>query len=153
MFIRKDDLYMSREQNKLSASSLEELQTTGAGYDILRYVSLPDLLGEEAPSLLYFMGKNLARKMDIETMSDVAYIFEQLGWGRLEMIKEKRKELVFTLLSDAVVQRLKAPIETEFRLEAGFLAESIQLIKEVECECTEDINHKIHQIEFRVIYT
>src|SRR5699024_11803555 len=83
----------------------------------------------------------------------ISYFFEKMGWGKLELVKEKKKLLTFTLLADSVVHRLKAPIETEFRLEAGFLSESIQLIHDIECECIEEINPKIHQVQFKIMYT
>ncbi|WP_373892996.1 YslB family protein [Virgibacillus sp. CBA3643] len=144
---------MAQKQDSLSVSQLDELHTAGAGYDVLRYIGLPEVLGTQSNTLLYFMGRNLARKLDIKALEDIYYIFDKLGWGNLELIKEKRKELVFHLMADAVVQRLNASFHTEFRLEAGFLAEAIQMINEKECECVEAVNHKIHQIEFTVIYT
>lgn len=144
---------MSKENAAISISRLDELHTNGAGYDVLRYVGLPDLFGKEANTLLYFMGKNLARKIDINSLEDIYYTYEKLGWGRLELVKEKRSSLTFNLMADAIVHRLKGPFETEFRLEAGFLAKSIQKIKDTECECTEEINHKIHQVQFKVFYT
>lgn len=144
---------MVQKQESLSVSQLDELHTTGAGYDVLRYISLPEVLGTQTNTLLYFMGRNLARKLDIKALEDIYYIFDKIGWGNLELIKEKRKELVFHLMADAVVQRLNASFDTEFRLESGFLAEAIQMINERECECVEAVNHKIHQIEFTVIYT
>lgn len=144
---------MVKKKKNFPVSLLEELHTSGAGHDVLRYVSLPDLLGTEANSLLYFMGRNLGRKFDMQIIEDIYYFFEKIGWGKLELIKEKRNEWVFHLLSDAVVYRLHAPFEAEFRLESGFLAEAVQKIENCECECVEKINHKIHQIEFRIVFT
>ncbi|HLR79127.1 MAG TPA: YslB family protein [Bacillota bacterium] len=142
---------MLKKLEPFSLSMLENLHTPGAGYDILRYISLPDLLGKESSTILYFMGKNLARKFEFETLEDIYYFFQQIGWGNLELVKERRRELIFHLLSDSVVHRLQAPFEADFRLEAGFLAEAIQQLEETECECIEDINHRIHQIRFKVI--
>lgn len=141
------------KQELFPISILDELNTPGAGHDVLRYVGLHDLLGEEAADLLYIMGKNLARQFELHTIEDVYYFFDKMGWGRLELVKEKKKLLTFTLLADSVVHRLKAPINTEFRLEAGFLSESIQIINDIECECIEEVNAKIHQIQFKVMYT
>lgn len=144
---------MSKEQQGFSTSLLEELQTSGAGYDVLRYISLPELLGRETDTLLYFMGRNLARKLVFNTIEDIYLIFDKMGWGKLELIKNKRKEITFSLMSDSVVNRIKASFDTEFRLEAGFLAEAIQQLKETEAECTEVINEKIMQVEFSVLIT
>ncbi|MBP2077403.1 YslB family protein [Oceanobacillus polygoni] len=144
---------MSKKHQPLNLSHLEELHTPGAGYDILRYVSLPDLLGQETEPILYFMGRNLARKFEITTLDDVVYLFEKLGWGTLDLIKQDKKMFVFHLLSDSVVLRLNAPFHVDFRLEAGFLAEAIQQVEGIECECVEETNKRIHQIEFSVFIT
>ncbi|RYG74854.1 DUF2507 domain-containing protein [Lentibacillus lipolyticus] len=143
---------MSKKQ-ELPVTLLEELYTAGAGYDIIRYVGLPDVFGNQANALLYFMGKNMARKFDFQSISDIVYAFEKLGWGNLELVKEKKNELTFQLMADAIVYRLNSPLETEFRLEAGFLSESVSHIKQRPCECEEEIHKKIHQIEFTAILT
>lgn len=134
-------------------SILEELNTTGAGHDVLRYISLPNILGEQANTLLYFAGRNLARKLEIKSLQDICYAFEKLGWGNLELVKEKKHSFNFHLMADAVVHRLQAPFHTEFHLEAGFLAEAWQIKQGKECECIEKINRRIHQVQFKVFYT
>ncbi len=144
---------MTKELNQLSISLLQELQTSGAGYDVLRYISLPKLLGTEASTLLYFMGKDLARSFDIQSYQDIYEIATQLGWGKMELVKEKKHSLTFTLMADAVVYRLNAPINVDFRLEAGFLAKAVSMIKGKEYECSEKINKKIYQVEFKVVST
>lgn len=144
---------MSKAQQLLPISQLEDLYTAGAGYDVIRYMTLPELLGKESKTLLYFMGRNLARRMDLQAVEDIYYTFEKMGWGKLELIKEKKKEFVFQLMSDSIARRLQAPLDVEFRLEAGFLAEAIQNLENVECECTEEINSKIMQIELSVFFT
>lgn len=143
---------MSKKQDTLSMNELDKLDTNGAGYDILRYVCLPELLGSEKDTLLYFIGKSLARKFEMEAFGDVFYFFEKVGWGKLDLFKEKRNELIFHLLSDSVVKRLNSNIDADFRLEAGFLAEAIMKVKGIECECVEEINYKLHQVEFRVLF-
>ncbi|MBN6206396.1 YslB family protein [Ralstonia pickettii] len=144
---------MAQNTEKVSVAKLDELYTAGAGFDILRYVALPEFLGDEAPTLLYFMGRNLARKFEMSTIEDVYYIFEKLGIGKLELVKEKKREKIFHLLADSVVLRIKSPLQADFRLEAGFLAEAMETIDNVDCECVEEINHRIHQVQFSVIYT
>lgn len=144
---------MSNRQTALTLSLLDELHTSGAGYDILRYISLPQLFGEESNTMLYFMGKNLARSFNLASLNDLYYAADKLGWGRLELVKERRKSLTFNLMADAVFHRLQASFDVDFRMEAGFIAETIQLIEGVECECVEKIHPKIHQVEFNVIYT
>lgn len=140
-------------EEKLSVSVLKNIHTSGAGYDVLRYIGLTDLLGPEKNTLIYFMGKNLARKFEIKTLGDVIFFFEQMGWGKLELIKEKRNRILFSLLADSVAQRLHAKIKTDFLMEAGFLAEAMQQLKEIECECTVKTHDRIGKVEFTVFYT
>lgn len=144
---------MSKRQEIISLSLLDELHTSGAGYDVLRYISLPDLFGAEADTLLYFMGKNLARNLDIKSLEDIYLAADKLGWGKLELVKEKKKSFTFQLMADAVFLRLQASFDVDFRLEAGFMAEAIQKLNGQDCECIEKINHKIHQVQFTVFYT
>lgn len=142
------------EQEKgFSLQVLENLNTSGAGYDVLRYIGLPELFGGETHALLYFMGRKLARHFSIETVDEISQAFELLGWGKLELVKEKRKELIFTLMSDSVAQKIQSPIPVDFRLEAGFLAEAVHIALDVSTECIDQINPKIHQVEFTVLYT
>ncbi|WP_042223295.1 DUF2507 domain-containing protein [Oceanobacillus manasiensis] len=143
---------MSKEQDTLDNTLLTNLQITVALYDILRYIGLPELFGNESDTLLYFMGRKLSRKFSFETMEDIYDIVEKLGWGKLELIKEKKKELIFQLMADSVAQRLQSPLNTDFRLEAGFLAEAVQTVVGKECECTEEIHRKIHQVQFNILY-
>lgn len=144
---------MHKEQEKISLSLLNDLNSTGAGYNLLRYISLPDLFGNESPTILYFMGKELARNLDISYENELHQAFEKLGWGQLVLVKDKKKYITFTLTNDAVFHRLEVVFNVDFRLEAGFIAESIQLINGTECECVETINQKKHNVEFKVYYT
>src|SRR5690625_5681098 len=70
---------MAKKQESLSTSLLTQLHTSGAGYDILRYVSLPNLLGNEADTILYFMGKDLARRFNITSFEDIYDIADKMG--------------------------------------------------------------------------
>lgn len=134
-------------------SAFEDLQSTGAGYDILRYISLPQLLGKESETIMYFLGKSLAQTIDIHTIDDVILLFKQLGWGSLDPVKEKKKSSTFHLLDDSIVQRLRSSLEVDFRYESGFLAGACEQIYGIECECIEKIHPKIFQVELTVIFT
>lgn len=143
---------MAKKEKLLSISELDQFHTEGAGYDILRYIALPELLGKETQTVLYFTGRNLARKLEITSLEDITAIFEKMGWGKLELVKEKKKVLTFHLMSDSVALRIKSSMKADFRLEAGFLAEAIQKIKDVSCECTEKVYKRTLLVEFTVLY-
>lgn len=144
---------MSKRKKIYPLTIFEQLHTAGAGYDVLRYISLPELLGKESDTILYFMGKTLARKMDIQSVEDIIAYYKQFGWGTLDLIKEKKNSITFHLLDDAIVHRLRSPFDIEFRYESGFLAEAIEQVYQAECECVEKIHAKIYQVEFTIVFT
>ncbi|MFD1067466.1 DUF2507 domain-containing protein [Oceanobacillus locisalsi] len=135
---------------KLDVNTLEQLYSDGAGYDILRYIGLPELFGEEKETLLYFLGRNVARNFEFNSFEDVNVFFEKMGLGTLELAKEKKNVKTFYLLSEAVITRLKSNMETDFRLEAGIIAEAFLQLEGVDCECIESVHHRLKQIEFTV---
>jgi len=140
------------EKKTIPLSILDEFMPETVGQDILRYVCLPDFLGSERETLLYYFGKNLARLLEIKTLDDIHYVFHKLQWGNLELIKDKRNHMIFHLMSDEVVHRIKSSITTDFRMESGFLAESIFKLTTRPCECTEKINEKLFRIEFKLFF-
>lgn len=131
---------------------VQELQTTGTGYDLLRYVALPDLLGDDAPILLYIMGKNLARAASLKTVEEIIDFFNKVGWGSLELIKEKRSVHIFKLQTRIISHRHRLDIETDYRLEAGFLAASLEQIYDTQCDCFEEEKPKKNFVELSVQY-
>lgn len=137
----------------MTLTNLDALSDETAGQDMLRYIGLPTILGHEKNTLLYFTGRNLARNMEYSSLEDIYYIFHKLRWGNLELIKEKRQQIILHLMSDDIVRRLSSPMETEFRLESGFIAESFQQLFNRRAECFETINHRLYQIEFKVFFT
>jgi|SRR5690625_223536 len=139
------------ENKRISLSVLEEFSPSTAGQDILRYVNLPDFLGSEKETLLYYLGKNLARQLDITSLDDIPYIFNKLQWGQLDLIKDKRNQMIFHLMADTIVHKLQASIPVDFRMESGFLAEAIQLLTERVTECTEITNERLYRVEFKVL--
>jgi len=140
------------DKKTIPLSVLDEFMPHTVGQDILRYVSLPDFLGTEKDTLLYYFGKNISRLMEIETLEDIYYVFQKLQWGNLELIKDKKNYMIFHLMADEVVHRIQSSISTDFRMESGFLSESIQKLTNRSCECTEKINEKLYRIEFRVFF-
>lgn len=140
------------ESKLISLSDLDTLPQETIGQDVLRYIGLSTVLGKEKDTLLYFMGKELARNFKINNMEDLIYFFYTLRWGKLELVKEKKKQLTFYLMSDDIFERMNASLDVDFRLEAGFIAEIITLLTERPCECTEKVNERLYRVEFQVHY-
>lgn len=105
------------------------------GYELLREVVLPELLGKDHQTILYWAGKTVARKYPVNSFEEISIFFEKAGWGKLLLIKEKNNEAIFELTSTLFEHRknLSTP------LEAGFLAQQIQHIKEFITETNETV--------------
>ncbi|QDP40804.1 DUF2507 domain-containing protein [Radiobacillus deserti] len=145
---------MSSTNEKVNQNLLHQLTSTGSGFDFLRFDALPDLLGRDANTILYVMGKNMARKLTFTTVEDIILSFEQLGWGQLVLVKEKRRELLFEIEGQEIVKRKDSPYKNaDYRLEAGFLAASIEQIKQIPCECTDENRIQKGSIQLNVIFT
>ncbi|SFM07202.1 Protein of unknown function [Gracilibacillus orientalis] len=122
------------------ATVLANLQTTSSGYDLIRYVGLPDMLGQESDLILYVMGKNLARQAECATTEEVKEFFQHVGWGELWLTQEKRRGFIYELGGNLIKARLQTLKEIDFQLEAGFLAETMYHISNKSCECVAEVN-------------
>ena len=138
--------------NLITLSTIDKLPKETVGQDVLRYIGLQDILGKEKDTLLYFIGKQMARKFEINNLEELIYLFYTLRWGKLELVKEKKKYLTFHLMSDDIVERMNTSLEIDFRLEAGFIAETITFLMDRPCECFETVNERLFRAEFKVHY-
>ncbi|MFP7493374.1 YslB family protein [Terribacillus saccharophilus] len=143
---------MQKKMQQFGKDYMEQLITHGAGHDILRFVSIPELLGEDSSSILYVLGKKLARQVKPASMEEIEDFFIQMGWGNLNLVKQKRHEITFELSGAPIVHRWKVGLGQEYRLEAGFLAASIEQIKELVCECVDENVPKKEYVQFNVYF-
>ncbi|UOQ47200.1 YslB family protein [Gracilibacillus caseinilyticus] len=122
-------------QNKTSlATILSNLQSTSSGYDLLRYIGLPEVLGQDSNLILYVMGKSFARQAECATYNEIQEFFQHAGWGEIRLIQEKRRGFIYQLDGELVKARLETIKDIDFHLEAGFLAETIFQLTNKSCE-------------------
>jgi hypothetical protein len=120
------------------------------GYELIREILLPEILGKDTPEILYWAGKRLARKFPLTDQAQIVDFFANASWGQLELIKENKTELQFELISPLIVSRVKSKAEHFFQLEAGFLAQQIELQKEANAETFEHPGKKSNKVLFTV---
>ena len=106
-----------------------ERQVPAFGYELLRNVLLPELLGDEIEPILYWAGRKLAKKYPCQTIEEMIDFFERAAWGELDKNGETKGKIKFELRSDFINARLKDKSVYKFSLESGFIAEQIQNIK------------------------
>lgn len=117
--------------------ALEDISISAFGAELLRQVVLPELLGKETASILYWAGKSLARHYPLATLSDVITFFEKAGWGTLSVVEEHKDELHVELSGTIISARLALHEHCTFQLEAGFLAQQIEQQKRFVTEAFE----------------
>ncbi|WP_173021278.1 YslB family protein [Secundilactobacillus folii] len=96
------------------------------GKALFRDVVLNDLLGDDASSISYWEGKQLARRFSLGSIEDVVRFFQQAQLGDLMLQKQSAREWQFTLSGGPVTSRLAIQPDATFSLEAGFLAQTAQ---------------------------
>lgn len=112
------------------------------GYELLKNVLIPELLGKEQSSILYWAGKNLARKYPLESIDEIAEFFQRAGWGNLTVDTEGKNKITFNLASELISRRLKHDKTATFALETGFVAQQIQTIKNCLADATSSVKKK-----------
>lgn len=95
------------------------------GIKLLRDMLLPDILGQDN-EILYWAGKHLARKQQISSLEILPYFFAKACFGELILTKQRKSSYVFKLKGPIVASRYKQEKDPEFKLEAGFLAATIE---------------------------
>lgn len=130
----------------------EQLMVPAFGYELLRNILIPDILGKETPDILYWVGKHLARKFQLLTYEEMVSFFKEAGWGTLSIKKEEKYHIEFELSGPMIERQLDmgAGAEPTFKLEAGFLAEQYQMQKKLITEAVEEVAKKAKKIRITV---
>ncbi|WP_428909320.1 YslB family protein [Niallia sp. Krafla_26] len=139
-----------KEEIKVEEVLEEKFVVPAFGYELIREVLIPDILGEETPKILYWAGKNVARKYPLESLSDIIPFFKQAGWGDLQVIKESKSELVLELSSEMITKRIKENGKSTFQLEAGFLAQQVENQKQAITEAFEHPRKRSGKVQITV---
>jgi hypothetical protein len=136
--------------NKTNIEQLLTIPINAFAYELIREELLPDIIGKELDRILYWAGKNLARKYTLETFEDIIVFFRQAGWGDLSIVEQNRRELQLQLTSPLIGERYKNKQNTTYQLEAGFLAQQTQQQRQVIAEAYEDPRKRSEKVLFTV---
>ncbi|RYM06887.1 DUF2507 domain-containing protein [Sporolactobacillus sp. THM7-7] len=118
---------MTRDNSFPRPEHYGDLSVPAFGYELMRNQLLPELLGEECASILYWAGRKIARQYPLDSEEQIAAFFAQAGWGKLELTEKKKSKISFECHSPLIESRIKDhPRSAVFSLEAGFIAEQMQ---------------------------
>ncbi len=120
---------------------------TQFGYELLRDHLLPSVLGVHEGEILYWAGKEIARKFPIFSIDELPSFFVEAGWGNLILLKSSKKEAYYELTDHAESIKIE---ERKFQLEAGFIAEQYQKLNGILTECYAEPERKKDIVQFHV---
>jgi predicted hydrocarbon binding protein len=135
-----------QEHNEL----LKDLHIPAFGYELIRQVVFPSIFGKNTSFILYWAGKDLARKYPLQTLEEIISFFEKAGWGTLTLLDEKKDEYEFELNGPLVSARFDWDDSCTFQLEAGFLAQQIEQQKGKITEAYEQQKKRAKTVHFTV---
>ncbi|MFC5590312.1 YslB family protein [Sporosarcina soli] len=119
---------------------------TRFGYELLRDHVLPSILGKHEDEILYWAGKEIARKFPVFAIEELPVFFQEAGWGELILHETAKDEAFYILKNEAGPTFHKR----SFHLEAGFLAEQYQKLNGLLTECYGEVNEKEPLVHFHV---
>lgn len=125
----------------------EHSHVTSFGYELLRDHVLASILGKHEKDILYWAGKDLARKFPLYAMEEAITFFQEAGWGKLELEKTTKDSAFYTLHTNNLPQ---SGTSRTHRLEAGFLAEQQQKIGGYLTECYDEQAKKNGIVSFHI---
>ncbi|MEO4052033.1 YslB family protein [Solibacillus sp. CAU 1738] len=117
------------------------------GYEIIRDYILSSILGKHEEDVLYWAGKEIARKFPLFSMDEASAFFHEAGWGTLTLEKETKDSRTYILTGDIDVLKIESRC---FRIEAGFLAEQMQHQLGFLTECYDEKNIKNQTVIFNL---
>src|SRR3954467_5398499 len=135
--LQKEGRILSKNTATELSQEVEAETIPTFGYELLREVLLPEILGDDAPAILYWAGKQLARKYPLNNFQEIIHFFKQAGWGNLTILNEAKNECKLELSSTVISKRMQSKGNHHFQLEAGFLAQQIEILKQVVTETFE----------------
>jgi predicted hydrocarbon binding protein len=130
--------------------NINEIEIPAFGYELIRNELMSELLHKEESSILYWAGKNLARRYPLTTNQSIIDFFSKAGWGELTVVNEKKSEVQFELTSELIQYRFETKNTCSYKLESGFLAEQIQNITGSITESFDQVKPKLQKILFTV---
>lgn len=128
----------------------DPLTVPAYGYELIREILIPELLGRETPDLLYWAGKRIARLFPLDSVEESVSFFQKVAWGKLEIVKQTKNEVVYSLSSELIEKRLKEKGKCTFQLEAGYLAQQYEHSKNVIAEAFEDPKRRSNKVTITV---
>lgn len=139
--------YQNLERLHKTVENNSHTTPTLFGYELLRDHVIPSLLGPHEKEILYWSGKEIARKFPVFQTDEIPVFFSSAGWGELTLERLSKDEAFYMLTIGINDEKFS---NRNYDLESGFIAEQYQKINGYLTECFIKPKRKGTQIEFQV---
>lgn len=112
------------------------------GTELYRDYVLPSILGKHEEDILYWAGKDLARKFSFSSLEDAISFFERANWGKLRLEKQSKEEFIF------ILEPFEDNLAPHYRLQAGILARTQEKLIGFLTECLDEKQLRNKTVKF-----
>lgn len=109
-----------------SIAHAERMNMPYLGYHLLRETLTSTLLGESESPILYWMGKNMGRKIPIQSANGIILPFIRLGLGQLDLLEESPQYISYSLTHTIYPHLSAERLSRALSLECGLIAGAIE---------------------------
>lgn len=104
------------------AADIERIHMPYLGYHLFREQITRALLGESEQAILHWLGKDIGRKIPIQSASGVVMPFIRLGLGQLDVLEEGERRYRYRLMHTAYLYMPPERLLRSLALECGIIA-------------------------------
>lgn len=104
----------------------ERMNMPYLGYHLLRETLTNTLLGESESAILYWLGKDMGRKIPIQSGNGLIHPFIRLGLGQLDLLEESQQHVHYSLTHTIYGYMSAERLSRALSLECGIIAGAIE---------------------------
>lgn len=110
----------------------ERMSMPYLGYHFLRETLTHSLLGDSESPILYWLGKELGRKIPIQSANGIILPFMRLGLGQLDVIETSEQSTTYQLSHTIFSYQSPERLSRTLSLESGIIAGAMESWKGTE---------------------
>jgi hypothetical protein len=104
----------------------ERINMPYLGYHLLREALTSTLLGESESPILYWIGKDMGKKIPIRSAQGIILPFVRLGLGKLDLLEESANQICYSLSHTIYSYMPEERLSRTLALESGVIAGSVE---------------------------
>ncbi|WNC16579.1 DUF2507 domain-containing protein [Brevibacillus brevis] len=115
-----------------SIAYAERMNMPYLGYHLFRETLTSSLLGDSESAILYWLGKDIGRKIPIRSAAGIVLPFMRLGLGQLDLVEDSEQRVHYKLSHAMFHYMPEERLSRTLSLECGIVAGAIEVWRERE---------------------